>query len=278
MLANLWWLVHRIIWIILLSKNCLSDHLILMLGVAFMAGPVCVLVLTLVSGVEPKALLAIFVDLWNGEAVGSAQPAWQMMMNSFIIALGIAVLKCLFSILAAYALLLFRLPGRELIFGVILLSMFYPIETRILPTFAVVSDLGLLNSYAGLILPIAASGLGVLLFRLYLQQLPAELMDAARLDGAGPLRFLFDIVLPLSLPMLAALFAILFVLGWNQYVWPIMVATTSQDLDTLVLGVAKVGISGRSGMALALLSLLPPVLVVLVLQRWLVRGITAGIH
>jgi sn-glycerol 3-phosphate transport system permease protein len=173
---------------------------------------------------------------------------------------------------------MFRLPAREFIFGIILLSMFFPIETRILPTFAVVNELGLLNSYSGMILPVAASGLGVLVFRLFLQQLPGELLEAARVDGAGPMRFFLDIVLPLSMPMLAALFAILFVLGWNQYVWPIMISTTSQDHHTLLQGVAGLAIESRSGMALVILALVPPVVVFLGLQRFLVRGLTSGIH
>lgn len=261
-----------------MRRDRLLDHLILIVGSMFMAGPVVVLVLQLVVGMEPAALWSVFRDVWTGEAGVGALPAWELMRNSLILALGVAILKCSASMLAAYALVLFRLPGREFIFGAILLSMFFPIETRILPTFAVVDQLGLLNSFAGMILPVAASGLGVLVFRLFLQQMPVELLEAARMDGAGAIRFFFDIVLPLSLPMLAALFAILFVLGWNQYVWPIMISTTSQDHHTLLRGVAGLAIESRSGMALVILALVPPVVVFLGLQRFLVRGLTSGIH
>ncbi|MEO0384739.1 MAG: ABC transporter permease subunit [Pseudomonadota bacterium] len=243
-----------------------------------MMGPLAVLAWRFAAGVEPGTLWIIITDVWYGRSNTAILPAWEMMRNSFIVALGIATIKCSASILAAYALVMFRLPAREWIFGIILLSMFFPIETRILPTFAVVNELGLLNSYSGMILPVAASGLGVLVFRLFLQQMPGELLEAARLDGAGPLRFFIDIVLPLSMPMLAALFAILFVLGWNQYVWPIMISTTSQGHDTLLRGMAGLAIESRPGMALVFMALVPPTLVFLALQRFLVRGLTAGIH
>ncbi|MCL6284593.1 ABC transporter permease subunit [Ruegeria sp. 2012CJ41-6] len=243
-----------------------------------MTGPVGLLIWELMAGFDPAALWSLFADIWRGGRSGTGIGAGAMMRNSMILALGVAVVKCTISLLAAYALVFFRLPRSGLIYGVILVPMFFPIETRILPTFAVTSDLGLLNSYAGMILPITASGLGVLVFHQFLRQVPGELIEAAQLDGAGPLRVLFDIILPLSLPMMMALFAILFVLGWNQYVWPIMITTTSQDHDTLVRGMAYAGFGGQAGMALALLSLLPPALVVIVLQRWLMRGLTTGIH
>ncbi|MEM1285333.1 MAG: ABC transporter permease subunit [Pseudomonadota bacterium] len=261
-----------------MPRTHLFDHLILIVGVVFMMGPVGLLVWQLAAGSDPSALWALFLDVWQGETRNGVLPASQMMLNSFVLALGIALIKCAVSMLAAYALVMFHVPGREILFGAILVSMFFPIETRILPTFAVVSELGLLNSYTGMILPVVASGLGVLILRLYLQHLPPELFEAARLDGAGPVRFFLDFVLPLSLPMLAALFAILFVLGWNQYVWPIMVATTSLEHSTLVRGMASLSVSSQAGLLLMLLALLPPALVFLALQRWLVRGLTAGIH
>ncbi|MEX0351372.1 MAG: ABC transporter permease subunit [Paracoccaceae bacterium] len=258
--------------------NRLVDHAILLAGVIVMTGPLCWLVWQLISGLDPSALWSLFVEIWRGGRSGTGLGAGAMMLNSLILALGVAVIKCAISLLAAYALVYFRVPRGGLLFGVILLPMFFPIETRILPTFAVTNHLGLLNTYTGMILPITASGLGVLVFRQYLRQIPPELTEAARIDGAGPLRILFDIILPLSAPMMAALFAILFVLGWNQYVWPIMITTTSQDHDTLVRGMAYAGFGGQAGMVLALLSLLPPAVVVIALQRWLMRGLTAGIH
>lgn len=254
------------------------DHVILLAGVVVMTGPVGLLIWQLMSGLDPAALWALIADIWRGGRSGTGIGAGAMMRNSLILALGVAVIKCAISMLAAYALVWFRLPFRGLIYGLILVPMFFPIETRILPTFAVTNELGLLNSYTGMILPITASGLGVLVFRQYLRQMPQELIEAAQIDGAGPIRILLDIILPLSLPMIAALFAILFVLGWNQYVWPIMITTTSQDHDTLVRGMAYAGFGGQAGMVLALLSLLPPAIVVILLQRWLMRGLTAGIH
>ena len=261
-----------------MPRHRLSDHLILIAGAVFMMGPVCLLGWRLMAGTGPGELWMILTDVWHGHAASAVLPASRMMLNSFILAIGIAVIKCATSMLAAYALMMFRLPGRAFIFGLILVSMFFPIETRILPTFAVVNELGLLNSHAGMILPVVAGGLGVLVFRLFLQQMPPELFEAARLDGAGPLRFLIDFVLPLSLPMLGALFAILFVLGWNQYVWPIMITTTSQDYDTLVRGMANLSIASQPGMVLVFMALIPPTAVFLLLQRFLVRGLTAGIH
>ncbi|MBV6658488.1 MAG: ABC transporter permease subunit [Devosiaceae bacterium] len=243
-----------------------------------MAGPVLMLVWQLVAGATWDELASLFAALWSGDIFANLQPARAMLINSLILAIGIAAVKTVISLLAAYALLAFRVPGRDLIFGAILLSLFYPIESRILPTFAVVDTLGLLNSYAGMILPVVASGLGTLLFRLHLGKVPQELFDAARLDGAGPLRCLVDIVLPLSMPMVLALFLILFVLGWNQYVWPIMVTTTSLEHDTLVRGMTAVNVNSRAGLMLVLMAMLPPVLLLLALQRWLLRGLQTGMH
>ena len=258
--------------------NHLLDHAILLAGVALMCGPICLLLWQLLTALDLPELWALVQRVWRGGLSSAGIGAGAMMWNSLVLALGVAILKSVMSMMAAYALVFFRLPCSGLIYGVILIAMFFPIETRILPTFAVASDLGLLNSYAGMILPITASGLGVLVFRQYMRQIPTEVMEAAQMDGAGPLRVLFDIIVPLSLPMIAAVFAILFVLGWNQYVWPIMITTTSQDHDTLVRGMAYSGFGGTAGMVLALLALVPPAIVVIGLQRWLMRGLTAGIH
>lgn len=259
-------------------KPRLSDHVILICGAVVMTGPMLILLWRLVVGLNPAEIWAVFADLWVNGVSRSSIGASAMMWNSMMLALGIALLKCALSMLAAYALVCFRLRGANILFGAILLAMFFPIEARILPTFAVTTELGLQNTYAGMILPITASGLGVLVLRRFLLQLPPELMEAAQMDGAGPLRFLRDVVIPMSLPAMTALFVILFALGWNQYVWPIMVTTTSQSHDTLVRGMAYAGLGGRSGLALAFLALLPPTVLVIVLQRPLVRAMTAGIH
>ena len=263
-----------------MHKTKTLDHVILILGSAVMIGPVAMILWLLLRGLDAAAVWEIFSTLWR-DGVGSFNiPARTMMWNSLIVAVGLAALQSIMSLLAAYALAFFRLPFRNLIFGLVLMSMFFPIESRILPTFAVTNNVGLLNSYAGIILPLTASGLGVLLFSLFMKQLPPELFEAARIDGAGPMRILRDIVIPLSAPMAAALFSILFVLGWNQYVWPIMITTTttSDSHDTLVRGMEYAGYGGRSGLALALLALLPPGVLLLVAQRWMMRGLTAGIH
>lgn len=265
-------------WTRLMHRSQTLDHVILIFGVVFMSAPLCVLVWQLGAGIDLADLWALLRDLWRGDPTSPRPGAAGLMVNSMILALGVAFLKCAVSLMAAYALVFFRLPRAELIYGAILLTMFFPIESRILPTFAITSELGLLNSYTGMILPVTASGLGVLVFRQYMLQIPRELVEAARIDGAGPLRIFVDMILPMSVSMIAALFAILFVLGWNQYVWPIMVNTTSQSHDTLVRGMAYAGFGGRSGAALALMALLPPMCVVLALQRWLMRGLTAGIH
>jgi len=249
------------------------DHLILILGSLFMLGPLAVVLLgSLNTAGDPLA--AYRRILLTPDLFGNGVNATDMMINSFIVAGGIAGLKTLVSILAAFALVCFNLRHRDLIFGLILLPLFFPIETRILPTFLVTSQMGLVNSYGGMILPVVASGLGVLIFRQSLSQIPAELMEAARLDGAGPLRYLFDILLPVSLPMIAALFTILFVLGWNQYLWPLMVATTSEEHYTLVRGIERVGAGSSSGQAFAMLAMLPPLVLMLFTQRWITRGLT----
>ncbi|TNJ46881.1 carbohydrate ABC transporter permease [Phaeobacter sp. B1627] len=252
------------------------DHLILLCGCIVMVGPVVALGAELLSSgdIWPQLRDLVAADQILGYRLGLGP----MLMNSLLLALGVAGLACLLSLPAAYALVFFRLPAREWIFGIMLLAMFFPIETRILPSFAVVHELGLLNTRAGMVLPIVASGFGVLVFRQFLRQVPNEVIEAARLDGAGPLRCLWDILVPMSAPMLAALFAIFFVMGWNQYVWPMMLATTRQDMVTVVSGVARAGPGAVEGQALALLALLPPGVVMLVSQRWLMRGLTSGIH
>jgi len=153
-----------------------------------------------------------------------------------------------------------------------------PVEVRIFPTFKVVSDLGLVNTHAGLIIPLIASATATLLFRQFFLTIPDEYVEAAKMDGAGPLRFFCDVVLPLSRTNIAALFVILFVYGWNQYLWPLLVAT-GEEVETLVIGMVKmIGSEANTEwnqvMAACVLALLPPVAVVLLMQRWFVKGLT----
>lgn len=206
-------------------------------------------------------------------------PVWVMLRNSLAMALIIAAGKIIVSVLSAYAVVFFRFPGRMLCFWMIFITLMLPVEVRILPTYKVVTDLGLVNSFTGLTLPLIASATATLLFRQYFLTLPDELVEAGKLDGAGPLRFFLDVVLPLTRTQIAALFVILFVYGWNQYLWPLLIITDNK-LDTIVVGLSKMIGSGGDAttnwhlvMATAVLALLPPVLVVILMQRWFVRGL-----
>lgn len=205
-------------------------------------------------------------------------PVWLMMGNSLLMALLITGGKIIVSILSAYAVVFFRFPGRMFFFWMIFITLMLPVEVRILPTYKVVSDLGLINSMAGLTLPLIASATGTLLFRQFFLTLPDELVEAARIDGAGPLRFFKDVVLPLSATNIAALSVILFIYGWNQYLWPLLI-TTDNRLDTIVVGITKMISTDASVtnwahvMATTLLAVLPPALVVVLMRRWFVKGL-----
>jgi len=205
-------------------------------------------------------------------------PVWLMLFNSLVMALVIAVGKISVSIISAYAVVFFRFPGRMFCFWLIFITLMLPVEVRILPTYEVVTDLGLLNTFAGLTLPLIASATATLLLRQFFLTLPDELVEAAKMDGAGPLRFFWDVVLPLTRTQLAALFVIMFVYGWNQYLWPLLIVT-DQNLDTIVVGIAKLIGTGDATtdwnlvMATTLLALLPPALVVLLMQKWFVKGL-----
>ncbi|MBA4253608.1 MAG: sn-glycerol-3-phosphate ABC transporter permease UgpE [Comamonadaceae bacterium] len=205
-------------------------------------------------------------------------PVWLMLFNSLVMALVIAVGKISVSIISAYAVVFFRFPGRMFCFWLIFITLMLPVEVRILPTYEVVTDLGLLNTFAGLTLPLIASATATLLLRQFFLTLPDELVEAAKMDGAGPLRFFWDVVLPLTRTQLAALFVIMFVYGWNQYLWPLIIVT-DQNLDTIVVGIAKLIGTGDATtdwnlvMATTLLALLPPALVVLLMQKWFVKGL-----
>jgi sn-glycerol 3-phosphate transport system permease protein len=205
-------------------------------------------------------------------------PVWQMMWNSLLMALIITAGKIALSLLSAYAIVFFQFPGRMLAFWLIFLTLMLPVEVRIMPTYEVVSDLGLINSMTGLTLPLIASATGTLLFRQFFLTIPDELVEAARIDGAGPLRFFKDVVLPLSATNIAALSVILFIYGWNQYLWPLLI-TTDNRLDTIVVGITKMIGTGDATtdwpqvMGTTLLAVLPPALVVVLMRRWFVKGL-----
>jgi sn-glycerol 3-phosphate transport system permease protein len=201
-----------------------------------------------------------------------------LLLNTTIMALGIALGKIVISIMSAYAIVFFRFPLRLVFFWIIFITLMLPIEVRILPTYKVMVDLHLIDTYAGLIVPLIASATATLLFRQFFMTVPNELIEAARIDGAGPWRFFKDILLPLSTTNIAALFVILFIYGWTQYLWPLLV-TNSNSMNTIVIALRKM-ISFADAdtqwhlvMVTCVLAILPPVLVVVLMQRWFVKGL-----
>jgi sn-glycerol 3-phosphate transport system permease protein len=216
--------------------------------------------------------------LSQGMASAGAVPVATMMFNSLIMALTIAIGKIAISILSAYAIVYFRFPFRKLIFWLIFITLMLPVEVRIFPTYKITSDLNMLDSYSGLILPLIASATATLLFRQFFMTVPKELVEASKMDGAGPIRFFFDTLLPLSVTNIAALFVILFIYGWNQYLWPLLI-TTRDDMQTIVIGIKKIidvhdALTEWSvAMATAVLAMLPPVAVVVLMQRLFVKGL-----
>jgi sn-glycerol 3-phosphate transport system permease protein len=265
-------------------------HVVLGLGVLLFLLPVWLLVAgaTQDAGQIERGGLSLIPNLaglgifWQalffGGAAKAGYPVWHMLMVSFAMAMAIAVGKIIISLLSAFAVVFFRFPLRKLAFWTIFLTLMLPVEVRIIPSYAVVSDLGLVNHFGGLTLPLIASATATLLFRQIFTALPDELVEAARLDGAGPLAFLKDIVIPVSRANIAALFVILFVYGWNQYLWPLL-AVNSPAYTTIVLGIVQLVSPEEMTpwniiMATTVLALLPPVIVVLALQGAFVRGLT----
>jgi len=216
--------------------------------------------------------------LTAGTTKGVTAPVGRMMFNSLVMALAIALGKIAISIIASFAIVFFRFPLRNFFFWMIFVTLMLPVEVRIIPTFKVVSDLGMINSYVGLTLPLIASATATFLFRQFFLTVPEELAEAARMDGAGPMRFFWDVVLPLSKTSIAALFVIQFIYGWNQYLWPLLI-TTDEAMYTSVIGIKRMISTGDAltewnlVMATAMLALLPPALVVLLMQRWFVKGL-----
>ena len=271
-------------WVTVLS------HAVLILGVLIVAFPVYVAFnasthtlgdvmrapMPLVPG--ERTLQNYAQALGTGTRQLSGTPIATLLFNSFVLAIGVALGKIAISLLSAFAIVYFRFPGRMLAFWTIFLTLMLPVEVRILPTYKVVADLGLLNSYTGLILPLIASATATFLFRQFFLTVPEELAEAARIDGAGPLKFFKDILLPLSRTNIAALFVILFIYGWNQYLWPLLI-TTQNDMNTIVIAIGRMikatddAIDWPVAMATVMLAMLPPVLVVLLMQRWFVKGL-----
>jgi sn-glycerol 3-phosphate transport system permease protein len=269
-----------------------TTHLTLLAGVVVFAFPVYLAVIGSTSdlgtvsrgelGLTPGPyLVRNYAQTWStgsGERI-QGTPVRRMMTNSLIMALTIAIGKISISLLSAFAVVFFEFPLRMFFFWMIFVTLMLPVEVRIIPTFKVISDLGLVNTFPGLTVPLIASATATLIFRQFFLSVPDELVDAAKVDGAGPMRFFWNILLPLSTTTVAALFVILFIYGWNQYLWPLLI-TTSQQMDTVVIGITKMIGTGEALvdwpiiMATAVLAMLPPVLVVIFMQRWFVRGLT----
>lgn len=223
-------------------------------------------------------LQALFVG-GRGLAGARSLGALQMLQNSLIIALGITVSKLGISLLSAFALVYFRFPGRRLAFSLVLLTLMLPVEVRIVPTYQLASDLGLLNSYIGLILPLAVSATATFLFRQYFLTIPDEFIEASKMDGAGPLRFFRSILIPMSKTPIATLVVIQFVYGWNQYLWP-LIATTERQYWNLMIGISRMLATADHQadwhivMAITILAVLPPVLLLISMQKMFVQGLT----
>jgi sn-glycerol 3-phosphate transport system permease protein len=267
-----------------------TRHTLLIIGIAIVAFPLWVTFVasTLTAEKVMEAPMQLYPGshllenyefvLGHGSSKGSAAPVGRMMYNSLVMALTIAIGKIAISLLSAFAIVFFKFRFRMLFFWMIFVTLMLPVEVRILPTYKVVADLGMINTYAGLTIPLIASATATFLFRQFFLTIPDELAEAARIDGAGPMRFFWDVVVPLSRTSIAALFVIQFIYGWNQYLWPLLV-TTDESMYTTVIGIKRMITGGDAAtewqyvMATAMLAMLPPVMVVILMQRWFVRGL-----
>jgi sn-glycerol 3-phosphate transport system permease protein len=272
------------------SRGAWIPHAILMTGLAVVLFPIYVAFVA--SSLTPRDILDapmtlvpgpdIFANyraaLASGTMNTSGQPVSGMLLNSLVMALAIAAGKIMISLPSAYADAFFRFPLRRVCFWAIFVTLMLPVEVRIIPTYKIVADLGLIDRYAGLTLPLIASATATLLFRQFFLTIPDELVEAAKIDGASPWRFFVDTVIPLSRTNIAALFVILFIYGWNQYLWPLLV-TNSPAMTTIVVGIRQMIGNGDAQtawhlvMATALLAMLPPIAVMLAMQHWFVAGL-----
>ncbi len=266
-------------------------HVTIILGILIVAFPIWVTFVA--ASHDAIRMTQVPIPLWPGDqflvnlkiaftkGLGGAggPPAGLMLMNSLITALMIAIGKITISIISAYAIVYFRFPFRMGFFWMIFVTLMLPVEVRILPTFKVVADLGLLDSYWGMSLPLIASATATFMFRQVFLTIPDELLEAARIDGAGPMRFFWDILLPMSRTNIAALFVILFIYGWNQYLWPLLI-TTDSSLYTVTIGIKQMLNSAELTpewniiMMTALLAMVPPIFVVVSMQKMFVKGLT----
>jgi sn-glycerol 3-phosphate transport system permease protein len=279
----------------MIQRNPVLDfftHLILIIGVTIVFFPIYV---TFIGSTQtaaqimtsnPISLLpgdnffqSYSFALFGGktEAGASVAPALPMMGISLASALIIAIGKIAISLLSAFAIVYFRFPFKNIVFWMVFVTLMLPVEVRIGPTYEVVSNLGMLNTMPGLTVPLIASATATFVFRQFFLTVPDELVEAARMDGAGPMRFFKDVLLPLSKTSMAALFVIQFIYGWNQYLWPLLV-TTDEKMYPIVMGIKRlifgeVYIEWNVVMATAILAMLPPAIVVILMQKWFVQGL-----
>jgi len=277
----------------MIQNNVLSRylaHAILILGVAIVAFPIYYTFVASTQSLQtilrPPLPLVPGDQFWTNYRTAlfggigriGGVDVWTLLFNTTVVALAIAIGKIVISILSAFAIVFFRFPFRMLFFWMIFITLMLPVEVRILPTYKVMVDLGLIDTYTGLTLPLMASATATLLFRQFFMTIPGELVEAARVDGAGPWRFFRDILLPLSRTNIAALFVILFIYGWTQYLWPLLV-TNRNDMNTIVIALKKMVSFADADtewhlvMVTCVLAILPPVLVVVLMQRWFVKGL-----
>ncbi len=261
-------------------------HVLMILGVLVIFFPIWLAFVA--STVTQTDIIRPPMPVWPGDQLwinyknalfsGINVPVGTMLLNSLIMAIGIAVGKIIISLLSAFAIVYFRFPGRTFFFWMIFLTLMLPVEVRIVPTYEVVAGFRMLNTYSGLIFPLIASATATFLFRQFFLTIPDELAEAARVDGARPMRFFWDIVVPMSRTNIAALFVILFIYGWNQYLWPLLI-TTDPEMNTIVMGIKQMFPSGDDFahwptiMATSILAMIPPVIVVVSMQKLFVRGL-----
>lgn len=265
-------------------------HAILVLGIVSIALPVWI---AIVATTHENSAFATGTPLWFGDlgfsvfsellsnaskVNNTALPITGMLFNSLVMALCITIGKLTISIMSAYAVVFFRFPGRMIAFWMIFFTLMLPVEVRIMPTFEVITNLNMLNSFYGLTIPLIASATATFLFRQFFLTVPHELVEAARIDGAGPIKFFVDILLPLSRTNIAALFVITFIYGWNQYLWPLLI-TTDIEYYTIVMGIKQMlgvvdgVIEWNKIMATTIIAMLPPVIVVIAMQKAFVKGL-----
>ena len=260
------------------------NHIILLFGVFIMLSPILLMIFASSQNTADLRTIGMqfqfgdyFIENYNtviNFETGFTDEVTPMAMfkNSMIIAIGVGFLTTLLSFFAAYAIVFFKFKIANIIFWLVLSTLLFPLEARFIPTFQIASYLGLINTHLGIILPVIAAALGTFFFRQFFLTLPEELMEAALLDGAGSFKFALDILMPLSISRAAAIFIIAFMIGWNQYLWPIMIST-DDTLYTLVRGIRFMGQGSGAGMAFAIITITPPLILVLIFQRWFFSGL-----